>query len=311
MFLFCALIFMWYQGLDFPTALLGAVSTITTIGIFAPDIRIMGPVQQFLLILVFIVSVGLAASLLQGIVSATIKSGFQTDDLVRRMAKGMENHVIVVGYRFLGKYVVESLQRLKVEFFVITRNEGQMDILKSNNIPAPYSPITRVYEAFKKANIEKASILISTLEDDDENMLTVQTAKRLNNNIKTISIVNDRELVEGVKSAGADIVIPHFEIMGQILATSSLSKEMAGVFFSDDLRSKYVAEFKIEASGITYGALKGICPILVVSRGGEFIYDMKDSFQLKEGDFIHVLVDHESLGAFRDRLNSFSVPKKY
>jgi voltage-gated potassium channel len=221
----------------------------------------------------------------------------------------MENHVIVIGYKFLGKYVVESLQRLKVEFVVITRNKDQLDVLKSNKIPGFYAPITRIYEALKEANVGKASTLVSTLETDSENMVAVLNAKRLNKEIKTISIVNDKDLVRGVKNAGADIVIPFFEIMGHMLATSSISKEISGVFFSDELKSKYVAEFSIGVSRITLKDIRGICPVLMISRNGETIYEMKDDFQLKEGDFVYVLTDQTCIDAFRDRLDSLSTPR--
>ncbi|WXG43894.1 MAG: hypothetical protein WED04_07670 [Promethearchaeati archaeon SRVP18_Atabeyarchaeia-1] len=109
MFLIGALIFMYYQGLDFLTALLGSISTITTIGIYAPNIVTMVSTEKVLLIFVFIIAVGSAASLLQVTVSATIKKGLMTEELSQKLAKRMENHVIVVGYMFLGKYVVESI----------------------------------------------------------------------------------------------------------------------------------------------------------------------------------------------------------
>jgi voltage-gated potassium channel len=220
------------------------------------------------------------------------------------MAKAMQDHVIVVGYRFLGKYVVESLKRLNAEFIVITRVEAQLETLRSNGIPALYAPVTHVYEALKEAHVEKASTLISTLENDGENMLAVLTAKKLNNKIKTISIVNDRELVEGVKSAGADVVIPYFQVMGQMIAASSLSKEISGVFFSEDLKSKFIAEFKIEFPRIVYKEIRGICPVLMASRGDEVIFDFKDDFEFKPGDFVYVVTDQECIEAFRNRLDS-------
>jgi voltage-gated potassium channel len=221
----------------------------------------------------------------------------------------MENHVILVGYRFLGKYVAESLQRLKVDFIVITRTKEQVDILKANKITGFYAPITRLYEALKEANVEKASTLVSTIENDSENMLAVLTAKQLNKGIKTISIVNDRALVRGVKNAGADVVVPYFDIMGHMLATSSISREISGVFFSSDLKSKFIAEFRIGVSGITFRDLKGICPVLMISRGDETIYDMKDDFQLMEGDLVYALTDQACIEVFRDRLNSLSKRK--
>jgi voltage-gated potassium channel len=221
----------------------------------------------------------------------------------------MENHVILVGYKFLGKYVAESLQRLKVDFIVITRTKEQLDILKANKITGFYSPITRLYEALKEANVEKASTLVSTIESDSENMLAVLTAKQLNKGIKTISIVNDRALQRGLKNAGADVIVPYFDIMGHMIATSSISKEISGVFFSSDLKSKFIAEFRIGVSGITFRDLKGICPVLMISRGDETIYDMKDDFQLMEGDLVYALTDQACIEVFRDRLNSLSKRK--
>jgi voltage-gated potassium channel len=305
MFLINAFIFMWYQGFDFLTALFASVSTITTIGLYAPGVY-LPPVEQILLIIVILASVGLAATLVQGLVSATISMGYQTDELIRRMARRMENHVIVVGYRFLGKYVVESLRKAKMEFIVITKHRSQLEILRTHKIPALYSPVARVYEALEDSNIGKASTLVSTLDRDGENMLTVLTAKRLNDRIRTISIVNDREVVEGVKSAGADIAIPYFVVMGQIIGLSSVSKAPAGILFADNLRSKFVIDFEVEASGGTYGDIKGICPVFMVSRHGELVYEMKDDFQLEKGDSVYALVDRDSIKAFGDRVKSLS-----
>jgi voltage-gated potassium channel len=306
MFLIGALLFMWYQDLDFLTALLGSVSTITTIGIYAPNIVLMDPVEKALLIVVFIVAVGSAASLLQSTVSVALKRGIMSTELAQRIAKGMERHVIVVGYKFLGKYMVENLHALNVEFLVIVKDESQLDILAHLRIPALYTPITHIYETLKRVNVEKAAILISTMDNDGENMLAVLAAKKLNSNIRTISIVNDKELVGGVRNAGADLVIPYLDIMGQILTLSSVSRT-AGILFTEHLKSGHVAEFKIEASGITYGDIKGICPILMISRNHEFTYDMNSDFQLKEEDTIYALVDHESIGTFKDKLRALNL----
>jgi Trk K+ transport system NAD-binding subunit len=308
MFLINALIFMWYQGLDFVSAIYASVSTITTIGLYTTpgSVTSLDPVEKILLVIVIIISVGLAATLVQGLVSATIKAGYQTDDLVRRMAKRMDNHVIVVGYKFLGKYVVTRLRELKLEFIVIVRYRSQLNILRSHNIPALYSSVARLYEALEDTNVRRASTLASTLDRDSENMLSVLTAKRLNDKIRTISIVNDRDEVEGMKNAGADIAIPYFVVMGQMLGLSSISKEPAGILFADNLRSKYVVDFEIESSGIKYEDIKGICPVLMVSRRREFKYEMKDDFQLEKGDSVYALVDRTSIKAFGDRLKSLS-----
>ena len=51
MFLMAAFMFMWYQGLDFLTAMLASFSTITTIGLYAPSIAEIRGIEQPLLIM--------------------------------------------------------------------------------------------------------------------------------------------------------------------------------------------------------------------------------------------------------------------
>jgi hypothetical protein len=83
MFVFGAAIFNHYQGLSWLTALLGSVSTITTIGIYSPDIVSMPNAEKILLIIVIIGSVGSAASLLQSLVSTVTKKEFFMGQLDR------------------------------------------------------------------------------------------------------------------------------------------------------------------------------------------------------------------------------------
>ena len=96
--------------------------------------------------------------------------------------------------------------------------------------------------------------------------------------------------------------------MGQVLALSSISKEVAGVFLTDNLRSRHVAEFEVKvSSGLKYGPLNKVAPILMVSRGGKVLVDLIDSFELLNGDLVYVLTDHESLAAFRNALDTSSL----
>jgi Trk K+ transport system NAD-binding subunit len=137
-------------------------------------------------------------------------------------------------------------------------------------------------------------------------MLAILSAKKLNKEIRTITIVNERELAESARESGADIVISLNDVVGEMLAISTISKEITGVFLTDRLKSRHIAEFEITTSGIKYGDIKGICPILLISRKDEVICDMGGDFKLQKGDFIYALIDPESLKAFRERLKSLS-----
>jgi voltage-gated potassium channel len=304
MFVFGALIFMYYQGLDLLTALLGSVSTITTIGIYNPGILSMPASEKALLIVVFIASVGSAASLVQGTFTIALKGEERTETLTMRRASRMKNHVIVVGYKFLGKYVVDDLKSLGLEFVVIAKDNDQIELLRKEGITALGGPTTHIYETLKKAGVEKASYLISTFDDDGDNMLAVLNAKKLNKNIRVISIVNDKELVESAKAAGSDTVAPIYDIIGRMLASSTISNEVAGIVVSEKLQSKYVVGFEITAQGIKYGDIDRGDPILLVYRNGEIIHNMAADFELQKGDFLYMLADNQSAASFKKRLES-------
>lgn len=309
MFIFGALVFMYYQGLDLLTALLGAVSTITTIGIYNPGILTMPASEKALLIVVFILSVGSAASLVQGTFTAALKSELRTETLTMRRARRMKNHVIVVGYKFLGKYVVDDLKSLGLEFVVIAKDNDQMEMLRKEGITAVGGPTTHIYETLKKAGVERASYLISTFDDDGDNMLAVLTAKKLNKNIRAVSIINDKELVESAKAAGSDTVAPIYDIIGRMLASSIISNEVAGIVLSEKLKSKYVIGFEITSEGIKYGDIDRGDPILLVYRNGEIIHNMTADFELQKGDYLYILADNQSAASFKKRLES--LPRKH
>ncbi len=310
MFVLGALIFIHYQGLDPLTALLGAVSTITTIGIYAPNIVIMPVLEKVLLIAGIIVSVGSAASLLQATFTAAMKRELLTQTLSTRKINRMKNHVIVVGYKFLGKYVVEGLKSIGSEFVVIAKDNDQLETLRKEGVEAVGGPTTHIYETLKKAGVERASHLISTFDDDGDNMLTILTAKKLNKNIHAVSIINDKELVESAKAAGADTVAPIYDMIGQMLASSTISNEAAGIVLSEKLKSKYVVGFEINTQGLKYGDIDKGDPILLVYRNNETIHNMTADFELQKGDFVYVLADNQSAASFKSRLESLSSKKQ-
>jgi len=309
MFGFGTALFMYYQHLDFLTALLGSVSTITTIGLYSPNLLTIPAAEKILLIVIFIVSVGLAASIVQSTVSAAVRREMLAEEATKLKVKGMKGHVIVMGYKFLGKYVVEALKALGLDYVVLVRDASQLDALRLEGIPAMSSPVTHTYEALREAGIEKASAVITTFDDDGDNLLTILNAKRLNSSVKVISVVNDRELVDGARTAGADVTLIPDELIGNVLALSTISDEVEGVFLSPELKSRHVAAFLVEEEGIKYSDVKGICPVLFVKRDDQIIYDLEDNMELNKGDKIYVMTDHESLIAFREKIGGLNTSK--
>ena len=155
---------------------------------------------------------------------------------------------------------------LRKEFVVIAKDNDQLETLRKDGVEAVGGPTTHIYETLKKAGVERASHLISTFDDDGDNMLTILTAKKLNKNIHAVSIINDKELLESAKAAGADTVAPIYDMIGQMLASSTISNEVAGIVLSEKLKSKYVVGFEITSQGLKYEDIDRGDPILLVYR---------------------------------------------
>ena len=74
-------------------------------------------------------------------------------------------------------------------------------------------------ETLKKAGIERAKALITTLPADADNVFIVLSARAMNNGIQIISRASDSNSTPKLKKAGADSVIMPDKIGGTHMAT--------------------------------------------------------------------------------------------
>jgi len=216
----------------------------------------------------------------------------------------MSNHIIIMGYNFLGKYVVEKLKEMGTEYIVVAKDDKQAEIAQNAGIVAISSPVNLVYDALKKAGIERASALVATYDDDGDNMLIVMVAKQLNPKIRVVTIINERELREGAKAAKADVVVAPSDIIGNILATATASNEIVGAFLPGRFGGKNIAEFTIINPGLKSGDVEQIAPLLLINRGGESMPNKGKDFVLETGDQIYVLADHNAIMKLRKMIRA-------
>jgi len=228
-----------------------------------------------------------------------------SDELVSNMVAKMRGHTIVMGYKFLGMYVVERLKEMGVEFVVLVRDESQLPTLHREGIPAMGSPIARSYQALVKAGAARASSIICTFDDDGDNLLTILNAKKINPKIRAITIVNDDELYEAALASGADVVVAPYELAGQILAMSTVSKGVSAVFVKGNMKDKFVAEFTVDRVDVAmrFSELCALAPvIMVLDKDGKLLANPPDDYLVKTGDTIYVLTDRRTLVDLEHRL---------
>jgi Trk K+ transport system NAD-binding subunit len=305
-------VFAYYQHLPLLTAFVGSVSTITTIGIYAPNIIGMADSELILLAITFIVSVGLAASIVQGILTSVINREALRERRLTRKIGHLRGHVIVAGFSYLGKYVVESLRGMNVDYVVITVDPGIAHSLQMSGELVIHSEASRSFQALRQAGVEKASTLICALDDDGDNLLVAMNTRNQNNNVRILTIVGDRDLAESAKtSSDIDVVVPIFDVSANILAFSAIAPEIAGSFvtppLSPDIKevSRYIAEFVVgnPSAGSTFKALNELAPVLLVMRNGKIIPNPDDEFLVQNGDSLLVMTPtRDSIQRFRATL---------
>ena len=303
MFIAGAVIFSHYDGLPPIAALLASVSTITTIGLYVPNggnFMTLNQTEAILLIIMIIVSVGAGASILQATVGAFINGDLARGKVEQKLMERLKKHVVVFGYGSLGKYVIEKLAELGLDYVVVTTDPQLYAGLVKNHTLAVLEHQTQPIEALKQAGIERAGMLIVAHQDDPENMMVTLSARKLRPDLRIVSVVHDAELIESAKNAGADVVIPSSVTVGHLLALSAATKDVVGVVFSEEVGTKEIARFSVFKSSKLIG--KGmqevftLATVIGVVRGPSVVQNIFDpAFRLQEGDTILVLGDTDNL----------------
>jgi voltage-gated potassium channel len=306
MFLLCAWVFQYYNGIAmFPTGLLDSVSTITTIGIYAPPFAKVqnSSNEQIVLIAIFLISVGIAASLVQGVVSQAADRELWTEETLRREVARMKDHVIVMGYSHLGRYAHEKLNELGVPHVVVTRHAESIPQLRREKVPAFAARVAEFHKILEEVGLRRASTVICAFDEDPDNLIATLYANKVNPDLRIVTTVHDRSLEASARLAGADVVIPTSNLLGELLGLAAVSEEVAGVLFSDRVPAKYIAEFLLPPRGaFTFGELNAIAPVLLVLQDGRTLANPSNDFVVKGGSTIFVLANPDDIERVRHRL---------
>jgi len=303
MFAAGAEVFAYYEHLPALDATLASVSTITTIGLYVPNggnFMTLNHTEAALLIVLIIISVGAAASLLQGTVSAVVTGDLARGEAERSLIRRMKGHVIVFGYAHLGRYVADKLASLGLDCVVVTRDPAAYEQLTKRKLLAVLEHENRPIVTLREANLATASTLITAHEKDPDNMLAILSARRLRPDIRIISVVHDEQLVETAKNAGADVVIPSSVSVGHLLALSATTKDLVGIVFSERVGTKEIAQFSVFRSSPLIGqgpsSLTRLAHVVGIVRNDELLRNVFDpALRIQEGDTILVFGDPSGL----------------
>ena len=134
----------------------------------------------------------------------------------------LDGHLLVLGHGDLTDVILEELG--DVEYLVVTTDaewasgmgDRAVDVLVAD--PADE-------ETLGRAQIDDARAVLVATNNDAEDALAVLTARQLNPGVRIVAAATNRENVEKLRRAGADVVISPATIGGHLLVESALGDE--------------------------------------------------------------------------------------
>jgi voltage-gated potassium channel len=155
----------------------------------------------------------------QFVASGEINKYFKTRRLMKAIDK-LNGHVIICGYGRNGEQASYTLKAHNVPFVVIEKDEERMERISSDHPTLIFLLGDGTEdEVLKRAGVENAKALITTLPEDADNVFIVLSARSLNNNIQIISRASEHNSIIKLRKAGADNVIMPDRIGGTHMAT--------------------------------------------------------------------------------------------
>jgi voltage-gated potassium channel len=214
--------YMLLEGFGFLDGIYMTVITLTTTGF--KEVQPLSPAGKIFTIFLLIVGVLTAAWVVRNFVEVTLGEAFWQSVRRRRihnMVERMEGHYIVCGYGRLGRHIVRDLEARGELYTVIEASAEKQQELLANRIPHVIGDATHE-EVLRAAGIARAVGLVSALDSDASNVLTILTARDLKPTLQIVSRANSEALESRLLRAGADRVITPHSIGGHRMALALL-----------------------------------------------------------------------------------------
>ncbi|WCM33848.1 potassium channel family protein [Sulfolobus acidocaldarius] len=282
-----ALIFVYYQHLDWISAIYAAVNVITTVGLYAPNIYSMPSQEKLFLTLSIIFSVGLFASIAQTLILTIVNRNTWIDARARWRGKHMRGHVIVLGNSRSVLSAVKKLEELDKDYVVVTNSQEIYKLLKEDKV---ILGDPKNEDNLLSVGINNAESAIIAMDDDSETLLLTLKVQKMNPPLTIVTVVKDSSMMDIMRTAGADIIIPFEEVLGRMMASASVSKQFAGMIYPTNGREFAIGVFEVKRIIKLKDLPNDVIPIAILKDGKLDPYFEKDT-EVKEGQVLFVLGD--------------------
>ena len=212
--------------------------------------------------------------------------------LMKRIQRGLSDHIIVTGFGTKGSRAVDELLARGTDpasIVVVDTDEDRLASAEALGCIVAHGDSTRD-RTLKAINVERARLLIVSGGRDDTSILICLTARHLAPSLKiSIAILQaDNELP--ARQAGADVVINPISFAGLLLATSNHGDNIAD--YIADLASTHgrvhlvQREVRQDEVGCSLADIKDGLGVRVIRNGAPLGFWQPESRSLQPGDMV-------------------------
>lgn len=208
-----------YRPID---ALYMTIITLTTVGF--GEVQPLDPVGKAFTIGLIVLGVGIAAWAISNAAEVMLGEAFWSSFQRRRIREAvmrLSDHYVVCGYGRLGRQIVRDLEARGESFVVIDINPDTVEDLTERKVPNLIADATQE-EVLEEAGVERARGLVSCLDSDASNVLTILTAREMNPRLLIVARANTEAAESKLRRAGADRMVTPEAIGGHRLALALL-----------------------------------------------------------------------------------------
>ncbi|MDH3603590.1 MAG: NAD-binding protein [Candidatus Tectomicrobia bacterium] len=295
--------FTLIEGYSLLDAVYMTVITLSTVGFReVVPLSAAGKVLTiFLIVFGFGLVVTIVGSWTRGLIEGELRDLIDRRRMERMLAE-ISDHFIVCGYGRFGVRLVRELQQRGLALVVIDREREVVHGVLAIRAEATDEDV------LKRAGIERAKGLLTTLSSDADNLYITITAHELNPELIIVSRceseVNERRLL----SAGATRTVSSYEIGGHRMAQAALHPRVLDfVDMVTDVGDKRMSVGELVVSegspivGIPVRAAGlaecfGVVVLGVVPKDGLIEFGQTSSRALEAGDILLTFGDEESIG---------------
>lgn len=149
-----------------------------------------------------------------------------SDDL-ESTAHGLEGHVVIAGYGRVGRTVSRLLEETRIPFLALDLDPERVAQARRRNIPAFYGN-SAAAPVLRAAGIERAAMLVITLDQPDAAIRAVKTAQKVRPDLPIVARAHDRAHALELERLGASAAVPEtleasLQLGGQVLRSMGLS----------------------------------------------------------------------------------------